>query len=144
MCTWPKRWLKTGAETTWTPGESPRWVCTGQSVWWDTATGVLICARKLKNKVLSLTVAPAHLFFLVMFLCADVPFRSMRRWWRVWTGTPPLCRPRTPHRRPSRWRCGRNTSNGKRATRCVRKIRPSSPREVTYSRIQELWAAGFD
>ncbi len=69
MCTWPKRWLKTGAETTWTLGESPRWVCTGPSVWWDTATGVLICARNLKNKVLSLSVAPASLSSRHVPLC---------------------------------------------------------------------------
>lgn len=153
MCIWPKRWLKTGAETTWTPGESPRWVLHGWKCMMGYSSSGLQKSSKIKYYSLkSLTIASASLsprhVPLLWFLCADgvivIPFRSMRQWWRVWTGTPPRCRPRTPHRRPSRWRCGRNTSSGRRATHCVPKIRPSSPREVTYRKIHKWWAAGFD
>lgn len=115
--TWPKRWSRTAAETTWTPGESLKW-------------------DHLTDRVSWLSTDPSNLN-LTGVLCV---YRSMRLWWRVWTGTPRRYHHRTPPRRPSRWTCGRSTSSGRRATHCAQKTKHWSQREVnTYS---QLWWGG--
>lgn len=68
---------------------------------------------------------------LMVLWCNVMYFRSMRLWWRGWTGTLPQYPRRTYLRKPSRWRCGRSTFSGRKATHYVLKIRPSSRREVT-------------
>lgn len=46
---------------------------------------------------------------------------------------------RTPLRKLSKWKCGRSTSSGRRATRYAQKTRPSSQREVSA----DLWIYVF-
>lgn len=103
-CTWLRRWLRIEAETTWMPEEWQRWGLGHSLIRTHT------CSCKLIHTV--------------------PEFRSMRLWWRGWTGTHPRCRHRTRHRKPSKWKCGRSTSSGKKVTHYAQKTRLSSQKEV--------------
>ena len=120
--TWPRRWLRIAAETTWMPGGWQRW---GGAVEPPPQRNRNAVTRPIRY---SCTVSAAVHCGNLSGWC--VSSRNTRPWWRGWIGMLPRCPPRTPRRKRSRWRCGRSTSSGRRATLCAPKTRPSSQREV--------------